>query len=639
MQPNDERTLADRISSLELVISDLTRRLDFYFQDADDREQSMRRDKRELRHEGFGFDEEVRATPQPPAQPRPETPRQEPRQPVTPPRKPTVDPVSVFQSKGAEWWLARGGGLLTLFALVLLYQYGVEHNWITPILRVAVGTTIGGVLMLLGNRMTRAPESAADAVIGLREILMGSALAAWYIAAYAAAVMYGLIPLSAARIVFLVLSIAGAWLALREKRALLGLFAVGVGFGAPFLLPSQTPSITPYAAYLGALTVVGLILYLMRGWQMVLWLTFGAFWLSVGTVHQIVCCRQPAPDESARIAMTILIVMVSIAMVRVPVLRRRLLALKSHLYTEPKRSESGISNLTEVAGMLKAFTGYPTAIDSAAVWVITLATPLLALAQLSLIWPQMSSVVWGVTGLGVAALAYRLASSPRAPDEEFTHVEAAATSLWSLAGILWLADGISNQLSISTPATMMIAASLHVFVTLSYIRDSRFRFPGRLAKLATVLIIMSVFLAETDVTRGIDPYWTFAEACGIAVSAWSAWVYRTSGSKPFAVLLAVTSYIALLIVDARFFGAIFRPLVTASYALMGTALVVASRNAVHSEWLRRAGGITLVIVVVRLLAVDMAGVETIWRVLLFLGVGALFLFASHRMQRPDKART
>ena len=36
------------------------------------------------------------------------------------------------------------------------------------------------------------------------------------------------------------------------------------------------------------------------------------------------------------------------------------------------------------------------------------------------------------------------------------------------------------------------------------------------------------------------------------------------------------------------------------------------------------------------LAIDLADVETIWRVLLFLGCNALFLFASHRMQRSRK---
>src|SRR6188474_1319172 len=43
----------------------------------------------------------------------------------TPPRRP-------LPSRTAEWWLARGGAVLTSVALILLYQYAVERSWITP---------------------------------------------------------------------------------------------------------------------------------------------------------------------------------------------------------------------------------------------------------------------------------------------------------------------------------------------------------------------------------------------------------------------------------------------------------------------------------------------------------------------------
>jgi len=434
------------------------------------------------------------------------------------------------------------------------------------------------------------------------------------------------------------LSIAGAWLALREKRALLGLFSLGAGFAAPVLLPSPAPSIPSFAAYLGALTVVGLILYLMRGWQSVLWLTFGAFWSSAGSAASIACCPTAAGDTmtgsvtSARVALTVLIALIGTSMMRAPILRRRLLALGSHLYTESKRSETGNSILTKLAKMLSRFTGQPGAVDSPALWLIPLAAPLIAVAQLSVLWPRASSLLWGLISLGVAALAYRLASSPRAPDEEFTHVEAAATALWSLAGMLWLADGVASQLGVSRSATYILAASLHAFVAFAYARDSRFAVPARLARATALAIIISVLVGESNAPRGIDLYWTFAEICGIAVAAGSAWLYRESSSKNYAILIAAGSYAALMIVDARVLGAIFRPLVTASFALFGTALLIVKRKSANQELLRRVGGFTLVVVVARLLIVDMAGVDTIWRVVLFLGCGALFLFTSHRMQ-------
>jgi uncharacterized membrane protein len=73
-------------------------------------------------------------------------------------------------------------------------------------------------------------------------------------------------------------------------------------------------------------------------------------------------------------------------------------------------------------------------------------------------------------------------------------------------------------------------------------------------------------------------------------------------------------------------------LITATYAVAGAALLILARGRTEGQALRRLGGLTLVVVVARLFMFDLARVETIWRVLLFLGCGALFLFTSHRLQ-------
>jgi uncharacterized membrane protein len=85
-------------------------------------------------------------------------------------------------------------------------------------------------------------------------------------------------------------------------------------------------------------------------------------------------------------------------------------------------------------------------------------------------------------------------------------------------------------------------------------------------------------------------------------------------------------------------GHVWPPLVTASFAVAGTALLVGGRDRAENATLRRLGGFTLLLVVARLLLIDLARVETIWRVLLFLVCGALFLFTSHRLQAPRDVR-
>lgn len=545
-----------------------------------------------------------------------------------------------FASRSIEWWLARGGAVLTCLALVLLYQYAVERNWITPVVRVAAGILVGVGLFYSASRIPDGDESSADDIIGLREVLLGAGLAAWYITAYAAAIYYGLIPVATARLLFLLLSAGGVWLALREQRSVLGFLALGTGFLTPLFLPSPNPYIPLAAIYLGALAALGIIVYLMRGWQSIVWLTFIGFWWTASQMTELVCCDTVSPLRIsgsiyvARIAMTIAIIVAGAMLVRTPLLRRRLVATGSPLYSQPRQSSFTLSIESRTASRIGKLTGVDAQHDSLALWLITIASPLLSVLFLSWIWTAVQGTAWGVVSLGLAIIAYRLASSSR--DEEFAHVEAAATTVWSLAGVLWLADSIGSQFSMSSEL-MLSTAAMHAVATLYYFRNTRFVAPNKIAIATASICIATVLLSETMFRNfalsGFDTGWTIAELIVVAAVAWIWWVKRSPGAPlAAATLLGLSAYMSLMFIDSRILNRIWPPLVTATFAVAGAALVMLGRKHAEAQTLRRLGGFTLVVVVARLFMFDLARVETIWRVLLFLGCGALFLFTSHRLQ-------
>jgi hypothetical protein len=173
-------------------------------------------------------------------------------------------------------------GFLVL-GVLLLYSYAVDHGWITPPVRVFTGATVGGLLFWAAARVRSHTEHAGSADLGLRELLLGGALAIWYVTAYAAAVWYQLIGIPVARLIFFLLGIVSTWIALQERREIFALVAVATGFATPFILPAPVRSMTELSLYLGAVTAIGLIIYLMRGWQSIVWITFLAFWGSVAT--------------------------------------------------------------------------------------------------------------------------------------------------------------------------------------------------------------------------------------------------------------------------------------------------------------------------------------------------------------------
>ena len=131
--------------------------------------------------------------------------------------------------------------------------------------------------------------------------------------------------------------------------------------------------------------------------------------------------------------------------------------------------------------------------------------------------------------------------------------------------------------------------------------------------------------------------WTLAEAIVLGLTTWHWRSMREDSSQDMnSNIFAIIGYGALLLVLARVLGAIWMPLVTASYAFAGAALLVASREGEGRKLLLRLGGVTMLLVVGRLIVVDMSSVETIWRVLLFLACGVGFVAMSYRMQ-PARA--
>ncbi|HEV2018530.1 MAG TPA: DUF2339 domain-containing protein, partial [Gemmatimonadaceae bacterium] len=231
--------------------------------------------------------------PAPPRERAPETPASSqawpfPEVPPAPARRRQATPPpidrgvrSLFASHDAEWWLSRVGIGFLVLGVLLLYGYAVDHGWITPPIRVLTGIILGGLLFGFAGRVRSQTKAPPNTDLGFREVLLGGALAIWYVTAYAAAVWYQLIPIPAARLIFFALAILSTWIALDENREIFALVAVAAGFATPFILPAPVHSMTELSLYLGTVTAIGLIIYLLRGWQSILWITFAAFWMSV----------------------------------------------------------------------------------------------------------------------------------------------------------------------------------------------------------------------------------------------------------------------------------------------------------------------------------------------------------------------
>jgi uncharacterized membrane protein len=203
--------------------------------------------------------------------------------------------------------------------------------------------------------------------------------------------------------------------------------------------------------------------------------------------------------------------------------------------------------------------------------------------------------------------------------------------LWALIGVARLAPTPEN-----IPACALIAA----IVTNSVKRQ--FAGPRALAKLTIGIALLTIagYELSSTYTGLVHLRWVISEIVALAAAAFIArQLVAERDDEMQGMVLAAATYLTALIVVWSALNPVWAPLVTTTYAILGAVLLILSRREGARPLLRYLGGVTMVIVVVRLLFVDLATVETIWRVLLFLVCGALFLYTGYRMQPPARAKT
>lgn len=526
-----------------------------------------------------------------------------------------------FSSRSPEWWLSRLGIGFMILAVLLLYGYVIDKGWITPPVRVLAGALVGGVLFWAATR-TRSPLKPTEPRdLGLRELLFGGALAVWYVTVYAAAVWYQLISIPSARLAFFALGIVSTWIALQERREIFAFLAVATGFATPFILTAPTGSTTQLALYVGLMTVMGVTIYLMRGWPSIVWITFVGFWLAIAGMMN--AGGRLSPPQGS-LALTALVILGTAAFIRAPVLRRQLLLLGSDRYTPFPLSAGMIRLMDALDSLANALGGGKSAPDSLVLWVLPLVGPLLAVDFLKDIWPTAPREIWGLGLLLLGAVAFVRSRRSSEPDAEVTHVGATAAVLWTVLGIGHIA---------ATPEGIPLAAFVATFVLMSSVRAHAGA--RTVAKATIAMALLSIAgheLGFADVGL-LHLRWVLS---GIATVGCAGLIAQTLiedlVDQKQGMVLAIAAYLTGLVVVWRALEPVWPPLVTTSYAVLGAVLLVISRRPGASPLLKHLGGATMLLVVGRLLLVDLSSVETIWRVLLFLVCGAVFLYTGYRMQ-------
>jgi len=495
--------------------------------------------------------------------------------PAAPPRAPA----------SAEDWIARIGIGLLVLGTAFLFKYSIDRGWVGPPVRVGIGYAVGAILLFAGQRtIARRP--------GFGELLMGGGLAAFYIATYAAHVLYALVPVVPALGVLAGVGGLGLALAVRYARPALAVVAAIGGFAAPIVVDPPAGTELAVLGYLTLLIGATAAVHALRRWGALL-----AF-AGIGAVVCLALVVNAAPASAAPFVVAAATV-AWVGYAIVPAL----------------------------------WSGQPVDAPPPGVWhASVILAPLLWLAQAVHLFDLEGSALAAWSG-GVFAVLVGLAIAVRARDVDASvHRIAAAVTV-----ALWILYAFeANALQIAFTA---YAAALYL---VGHVVDGR---GLRGLANATVAVLALVVGARIVDGGGADGFSADAGADALAVAvAWFGVVVHVRAARRAATLggavptagsaataLHLAAHVGTMAWAFRYVGTAGdqgQAAATVVWALMAAVTLVAGFVARHPG-LRQIGMVTLVAVVAKLLLVDLAEVATVLRILLFMGFGAAFLVLSY----------
>lgn len=173
--------------------------------------------------------------------------------------------------------VVRIGAVVLFIGVAYLMRYAYEHSLVPVELRLA-GAGLGGILLLaFGWRLRERADT-----YGL--ILQGVGLAILYLTVFAASRLYGLVPMSAAFPMLVVLVVGASILSVAQKSQALAIFSMGGGFLAPVLTSTGEGSHLALFSYYALLNAGILAMAWFQHWRWLNWTGFmftfviGASW-------------------------------------------------------------------------------------------------------------------------------------------------------------------------------------------------------------------------------------------------------------------------------------------------------------------------------------------------------------------------
>lgn len=164
------------------------------------------------------------------------------------------------------------GILVTIVGVFIGAKYAIDHNLVSPIVRIGSGYLCGAALVAIGIRLKKKYE-------GYSSVLMGGGIAVLYFITYIAYSFYGLIPQIPAFGLMLLFTVGTVYASLWYNRVIIAHLGLVGAYAIPFLLSDNSGRVEILFSYVALINAGILILSFRKYWKSLFYAAFIVTWL------------------------------------------------------------------------------------------------------------------------------------------------------------------------------------------------------------------------------------------------------------------------------------------------------------------------------------------------------------------------
>jgi uncharacterized membrane protein len=512
------------------------------------------------------------------------------------------DAASLFTWDG-QTWLNRLGIVLLLLGVALLFRYSIDQGWLTPAVRVTFGAAVGAVLTAIGLRMDERRRFGS--------VLLGGGIATFYITGWAAFNLYGLLGYTAAFAGMVAITAGAFALALRRGEPALAIVGAFGGLGTPLLLGISNATPRGLALYTSAVLAWTVVPYLRRGWRSVLWTSMAFGWALLASYAYAVNfgARAGAHPADARAWLQGAAVFAWIVLGVLPLARRVMATMAAR-----RASADGLVH-----------ERHWRSLDALHWYGVAVAAPALLTATSALTW-RLPPDRWGALTMSAAG-AYALAAwALRRADGRLARVLLFAAAVLLPAGCFGALDG-------EALLTALAAQALALHLLASDGAGPAIRWLAHKAYVGVGAWVLFRLVESGDVSTRRVAADLAAIGAGFAISYLVRNRAEMLAYRIFAHV-AVLAWVWREMAQQLAGGQGYATIVWGAWGL--ALLLLAMRHGWPTA--ERVAIWTLLVTVSKLFLVDLGRLDPLFRVILFLGFGAVFLYFSYSLSGAWRPR-